>query len=252
MPGTVHLDMPSKGAPRPRLHVRALLLLVIALLCAPPLSARNPKLSKYPLRIHVMATDASYKSPRMGPGDGVSCDMIDDILSSLSFGTSVSVDGTGMDPCSFGPGVARNAGLDEDDVPVYSGEGRADLVSPPYTTQGLTFHYDDCSRIRMLPGFQSLPARWKKAGRKLEVLVNSDAIPVNGKPLPLQKCTFSVSLRDTVYLLLRNGNIVEVSQDVYRKKPALRVFLSGNAQPILPRPEQFTVPAHPVPAAQQR
>jgi hypothetical protein len=56
----------------------------------------------------------------------------------------------------------------------------------------------------------------------------------------------TVTLHDFVYLLLRNGTLIHVSQADYWKKPALRVFLSGNAQPIQPRPRQYTVPAHPV------
>ena len=54
----------------------------------------------------------------------------------------------------------------------------------------------------------------------------------------------TVTLHSFVYLLLRNGTLIEISQEDYWKKPALRVFLSGNAQPIQPR--QYTVPAHPV------
>jgi hypothetical protein len=128
---------------------------------------------------------------------------------------------------------------------VFSGEGRGDLVSPPTGTQGISFHYDNCSRVRVHSGFQSLPARWKKPGERLEVLIPSDDIPVNGRPLPPVRCSFTVTMHDFVYLLLRNGKIVEVSQDVYRQKPALREFLSGNAQAVQERPKQFTVSAHP-------
>jgi hypothetical protein len=71
----------------------------------------------------------------------------------------------------------------------------------------------------------------------------SDDIPVSGRPLPPVKCSLKVELHDFVYLLLRNGKIVEVAQDVYWQKPALRVFLSGVAETVQPR--QFTVPAYP-------
>jgi hypothetical protein len=52
-------------------------------------------------------------------------------------------------------------------------------------------------------------------------------------------------MHDWVYLLLRNGKIVQVTQEAYWEKPALRVFLSGVAETVQPRMEQLTVPAYP-------
>jgi hypothetical protein len=230
--------------------LRILPLLLFASLSTKPASARDPRLSKYPLRIHVLASDATYRSPRMGPGDGVVCDSIDGVLTSLTSNGpgSITVGGPILvsgDPCSLHPEMVTGRLFNNDDDPVFSGDGRADLVSPPTTTQGLTFHYDNCSRVRVQAGFQSLPARWKKPGKKLEVLIPSDDIPVNNRPLPPDRCTFTVTLRDFIYLRLLNGEIVQVSQEAYWKKPAVRNFLSGSAQTIQPRQEQFTIPAHP-------
>jgi hypothetical protein len=59
------------------------------------------------------------------------------------------------------------------------------------------------------------------------------------------RCSLDVTLHDFVYLLLRNGKIVEVTQDAYWQKPALRVFLSGVAVAVQPRVKDFTVPAYP-------
>jgi hypothetical protein len=238
--------MPRPGLPHAR-SVTILPVVLCASLCATPLSARNPDLSKYPLRVHVLAADESYRTPRMKPGLPASCDAVDGMLASINLnsGVPVSLNGFSGDPCAIGPDFMRGGMLDtRDEDPVFSGSGRADLVTPPITTQGLTFHYDNCSRVRVHPGFQSLPARWKKPGQKLEVLIPSDAIPVNDRPLPPERCTMTVTLHHFVYLLLRNGTLIEISQEDYWKKPALRVFLSGNAQPIQPR--RYTVPAHPV------
>jgi hypothetical protein len=99
--------------------------------------------------------------------------------------------------------------------------------------------------VRVRPGFQSLPARWKKPGQKLEVLIPSDDIPVSGRPLPPIRCSFTVTLYDFVYLLLRNGKLVEVSQEDYWKRPVLRAFLSGEVPTVQQRLDEFTVPAHP-------
>ena len=241
--------MPRPGLPLSILRLPGILtLLLFATVFAAPAGAGYPNLSRYPLRLHVLASDESHKTPRMSPGDSVVCDEIDDILSSVSPnpGGPITLTGVSGDPCSLHPEMVTGRLLDvQDDDPVFSGEGRGDLVSPPITTQALTFRYDNCSRVRVHPGFASLPARWKQPGRKLEVLIPSDEIPVSGRPLPPVRCSFTVTMHDFVYLLLRNGKLVEVSQEVYWQRPALRAFLSGMTQTVQPRPEQFTVSAHP-------
>ena len=227
------------GLPLSR-SLRILPLLLLASLCAAPASARAPKLSRYPLRVHVLAADESYRTPRMNPGPGGACDGVDGVLSSISMGSG--------DPCAIGPDFIRGGMLDnQDDRPDFSGAGRGDLVSPPSQTEGINFRYDNCSRVRVNPGFYSLSARWKTLGKKLEVLIPSDAIPVNSRPLPLERCTLTVTLNENVYLLLHNGTLIQVSQKDYWAKPALRVFLSGTTtQVIQQRPkQQLTIPAHP-------
>jgi len=240
--------------PRPGFHLsasrplRLLPLIAFAFLFAAPAGARKPNLAKYPLRVHVLASDETHQTPRMSPAQSVVCDAIDGMLSSISPnpGGPITISGVSGDPCSLHPEIVAGRLLDVgDDPPIFSGEGRGDLVSPPSTTQALTFHYDDCTRVRVHPGFQSLPARWKKPGQKLEVLIPSDDIPVNGRPLPPVRCSFTVTLHNFVYLLLRNGKLVEVSQEDYWKRPALRVLLSGEVPTIQQRLDEYTVPAHP-------
>ena len=237
--------------PRPVLPVLKSLavpaLLLSLSLVTPTAGARPPKPSRYPLRVHVLASDASYKTPRMSPGESAACDAIEgvlDVVSPSPYGP-VSLTGISGDPCSLHPEMVTGRVFDLDEDPVFSGEGRADLVSPPTTTQGFSFRYDNCGRMRVNTGFQSLPARWKSPGKKLEVLIPSDEIPANGRPLKPQRCILTVTMHDFVYLLLRNGAIVQVSQDAYWKKPALRVFLTSTVQTVQKRPDQFTTPAHP-------
>ena len=74
------------------------------------------------------------------------------------------------------------------------------------------------------------------------MLIPSEGIPVNGRPLPPARCTLTVTVHDYVYLLLRNGAVIQVSQEVYWKRPALRAFLSGTTQTVQERPKQYTVP----------
>ncbi len=224
-------------------------LILLATLATAPADARNPDLSKYPLRVHVLESDGAHRTPRMSPAQSLVCDQIEGMLDVVSPSQAgfISISGVSGDPCLLHPEIATESLLNVgDDDPVFSGEGRGDLVSPPASTLGMSFQYDDCARVRVHPGFTSLPARWKKPGRKLEVLIPSDDIPVNDKPMPPVRCSFNVTMHDFVYLLLRDGKLVEVSQDLYRQKPALRVFLSGQPETIQRRLEQYTVPAHAV------
>jgi hypothetical protein len=241
--------MPGPGLPVSiSRFLRMLALLLFASQSTVPAGARNPNLSKYPLRLHVLASDETHRTPRMSPAESVVCDDIGGMVDSISPnpGGPITLSGVSSDPCSLHAEMVTGRLLDiPDEDPIFSGEGRGDLVSPPTSTQGLTFQYDNCVRVRVHPGFQSLPARWKKPGRKLEVLIPSDDIPVSGRPLPPVKCSFTVILHDFVYLLLRNGKLIEVSQELYQEKPALREFLSGGVETIQRRLEQFTVPAHP-------
>ena len=229
-------------------HLTAIAVFTSALLCVERADARTPDPSHYPLHLHVLSSDSTYRTPRMNPGIPASCDNVDGVLSSISIdsGGPVSLNGFSGDPCAVGPDFMRGGMLDNHDYdPVFSGTGRGDLVTPPSITQGLTFRYGNCGRVRVPAGFTSLPARWKSPGRKLEVLIPSDRIPIKGRPVPPERCTFTVTLHDFVYLLLHNGALIEVSQADYWRKPALRIFLSGRPQSIQSRTQQYTIPAHP-------
>jgi hypothetical protein len=222
--------------------------LLFAALATVPADARNPNLSRYPLRVHVLASDGAHQTPRMSPAESLVCDQIGGMLDSIGPGSGgpLPLSGITSDPCLLHPELATARLLNvSDDDPVFSGAGRGDLVSPPSTTQAISFQYDNCARVRVHSGFASLPARWKKPGSRLEVLVPSDAIPVNNRPVPPVRCTFTVTTHDFVYLLLRDGRLVEVSQDLYWSKPALRQFLSGRPETIQRRLQDYTVSARP-------
>ena len=216
---------------------RILALILIASLWTAPAGARGPKPSKYPLRVHVLVVGEAQSEDRMSASGAIACDAIDDMLSSSIGDSDGTISGIGIsgifgDPCSFNTGPMAGRLLYVQSEESYSGEGRGDLVSPPSGTQAISFQYKDCYRVRAQPGFQSLPARWKKPGQTLEVLIPSDGIPVAGRPLPPAKCSFTVTEHDFVYLLLPPGRLIEVSQEVYWAKPALRVFLSGATQTV--------------------
>ena len=198
------------------------ILLLSMLAFAPGLGfAQNPTDANYPLRLHVLAIDDTHPTVRMQPNW---CS-----TSIPNWGADMSGAGVEQaDPC--GRGGATYLGGEDD----FSGAGRADLVTPPSGAQAMSFTYEGCGRVRVPPGFQGLPARWRRPG-KLEVLIPSDAVPGDKNTLSTRRCMFSARLQDFVYLRLRNGLLLKVSQDAYMRKPALRVFLSGGSEALQPR-----------------
>ncbi|HUD22907.1 MAG TPA: hypothetical protein VMQ60_08705 [Acidobacteriaceae bacterium] len=246
--------MPKPGLPLflpPNRRIPAFILIVFLWTAAA--HARTPNLSKYPLRVHVLAAGEAQREDRMSPAGSVACDAIDDMISSSSDNSDGTISGIGIsgifgDPCSFNTGPLAGRLLYVQSEESYWGEGRGDLVSPPGGTLGISFQYKDCVRVRVQPGFHSLPARWKKPGQMLEVLIPSDGIPVAGRPLPPVKCSFTVTQHDFVYLLIPPGRLIQVSQEVYWAKPALRLYLSGGTQSMQRRPAQeVAVAAHTAP-----
>ena len=167
--------------------------------------------SKYPLRLHVLAIDNPHRTVRMQPN--------------WCSGSVPDMSGGESSPCSDSGSVGLGGGDDD-----FAGEGRGDLVTPPKGTIGLNFSYEGCSRIRVAPGFQGLEARWKKMGSRLEVLVPTDA--VTDGTVRWERCTLKVVTQEFVYLRMRNGGIVRVSEEAYWKKPALRRFLSGGSETL--------------------
>ncbi len=197
------------------------LLLAVVSLTSVPVRAQQTADPKYPLRLHVLAIDDTHKTVRLQPN-----------------WCSASVPAVGGDAGGVGGGEgsscgggSQSFGGDDD----FSGGGRADLVTPPSGTQALSFTYEGCNRIRVPPGFQGLPARWKKPG-KLEVLTPSDTIAAGSDATPVQRCTLKATLHEFVYLRLGNGSMLKVSQEAYLRKPSLRRFLSGGSETLQRRP----------------
>ena len=213
-----------KALATPNLHLfpTALLLAAIAAAAQETPAAKPPKPPKYPLHLHIIAADEFHRTIRMQPTAG--------IAPSGEGGMSIP-DFSNGDP-GGGGGNGGPFGGDDD----FTGSGRADLVSPPVTTQGLTFKYEGCPRIRVLAGFTSLPARWKKPGQKLEVLLPTDDVSGGDKPQSTEKCTLTVTLHDLVYLRMRTGAIIQVSQADYWKRPVLRKYMSGPMETLQKRP----------------
>jgi len=179
----------------------------------------SPADKKWPLRLHILAIDDTHRTVRMQP----------------NWSSGSMPDFSGGDVSMPQSESSLTLGGGDDD---FSGAGRADLVTPPDGTVGLNFTYEGCSRVRVPPGFQGLEARWKKAGSKLEVMIPTDAV-TDGPPR-VQRCTLKLTTQPFVYLRMRNGAILRVSQEAYNKKPALRMFLSGGTETLQRRTTKLT------------
>ncbi len=186
----------------------------------------TPADTKWPLRLHILAIDDTHRTVRMQPN--------------WSAGSMPDFSGGDVSMPQSESSLTLGGGDDD-----FSGAGRADLVTPPNgSTMGLDFTYEGCPRVRVPPGFQGLEARWKKSGSKLEVMIPTDGF-TDGPPR-VQRCTLKMVTQPFVYLRMRNGAILRVSPEAYRKKPSLRVFLSGGSETLQRRaPKLADAAPHP-------
>ena len=97
--------MPNSGLPLSISRLLKILPLFVFTVLSIPAGARKPNLSKYPLRVHVLASDETHQTPRMSPAQSVVCDAIDGMLSSVSPnpGGPITISGVSGDPCSLHP-----------------------------------------------------------------------------------------------------------------------------------------------------
>jgi hypothetical protein len=73
------------------------------------------------------------------------------------------------------------------------GEGRGNLFEGD-DVHGVDFNYDCDEKFKASFGYQTYPARWKKPGRVLTVL-----LPVFGKSNSYFTCNFNTDVKDFVY-----------------------------------------------------
>ena len=204
-------------------------ILPFAIAATQPAHARGPDLSKYPLRIQVLASTAHSR------------------IATDPFANSGPPQIEGLEIPASG---AMGAELDYN-TPIFDGRGWANLVSND-TPQALTFTYDSClNRIPVTVSKEPLAARWKKLHKGkavMEVLVPMDVIPSPKHPAQSDKvryarCDLPVTLYTYIFLRLHNGSIVKVTQDAYASKPALQEFAEGPV-PTLKQREEPPAPSN--------
>ena len=79
------------------------------------------------------------------------------------------------------------------------GDGRADLYEGG-EAHGMDFNYECAYKVRTSFGYETYPARWKKPGRELVVL-----LPVFGQAGKFFTCDFNTDMKDFAYAQGKNG-----------------------------------------------
>jgi hypothetical protein len=79
------------------------------------------------------------------------------------------------------------------------GDGRADLYENG-EARGVDFNYECGYELRTSFGYETYPARWKKPGRELVVL-----LPVFGQSGQFFTCNFNTDVKDFAYAATKNG-----------------------------------------------
>lgn len=79
------------------------------------------------------------------------------------------------------------------------GDGRADLYEGG-EARGLDFNYECAYKVRNSFGYETYPARWKKPGQELVVL-----LPVFGQSGQFFTCHFHTDMKDFAYAQGKNG-----------------------------------------------
>jgi len=81
------------------------------------------------------------------------------------------------------------------------GEGRANLYENG-EPRGFDYNFRCGVRLMQSAGYETYPARWKKTGKELEIL-----LPVMGKPGAFNGCQLNVDVKEGAYL--RHGGALE-------------------------------------------
>jgi hypothetical protein len=90
------------------------------------------------------------------------------------------------------------------------GKGSANLYenSEP---RGFAYKFWCVYRLRISPGYETYPARWKKPNKTLEIL-----LPVTGKTGKYYACDLDTNMKDTVYYF-HGGKLVEGPPAVWKQ-----------------------------------
>ena len=101
-------------------------------------------------------------------------------------------------------------GFKSDNPDYLDGQGVADLFENSQPT-GFSFSYSCVDPLESSEGYGTYPARWKKWGKSIEIL-----IPQAGKPWNLETCVLQAEMRTGLVFYWKAGHIVEEGSAVFK------------------------------------
>jgi hypothetical protein len=118
------------------------------------------------------------------------------------------------------------------------GDGRANLFEGG-EAKGVDFSFDCSEKIRASFGYETYPAKWKKPGQELVVL-----LPVFGKSGSFFTCNFKTDVKNFAY----NAHEGKMGQESIDKYKAWMVKVNydpehGKDVPVKPAPDTAAAPA---------
>jgi hypothetical protein len=156
---------------------------------------------------------------------------------------STAVEAGGPDPADFPlrvhifkfasqPRQSKEAKKMSDDLDYVDGQGVADLFEGGLPT-GFQFTYSCIEDVRESGGYGTFPARWKKKGKTLVVLV-----PEAGKSWNMEACELHVEMRPGVAYYLRGDELSAEGSAVFKEWMDKHQYdpENGKDEPIPPDP----------------
>ena len=112
------------------------------------------------------------------------------------------------------------------------GEGHADLFEHG-EPQGFQFHNSCLEKLEVDGGYGTIPARWKKKDKTLDILV-----PQRGKPWNMEVCELQVEMRPGLAYYWTDDSVVEEAATAFKDWMVKHQYdpEKGLEQPVDPAP----------------
>jgi hypothetical protein len=118
------------------------------------------------------------------------------------------------------------------------GEGRANIFENG-EARGADFTFDCSEKLKDSFGYDTYPAKWKKPGQELVVL-----LPVFGKTNAFFTCNFKTDVKDFAYLR-RNGKLTSEPVAAYRQWMSKHEYDPEHGKNVPTKPQPGEEPATP-------
>ena len=125
------------------------------------------------------------------------------------------------------------------------GEGRLNLFENG-EAHGVDFTFECDEKLKFLPGMETYPAKWKKPGQELTVLM-----PVFGKTGQYFTCTFKTDVKPDIVYIMQNGRLNEMPVAQYKVWMTRHDYDPEHGKNTPKRDPAVAAPTRPAAAPQQ-